>query len=389
MTGRDAIPLALYVHLPWCVRKCPYCDFASHALPASGLPEQPYLDALLDDLEYAAAAVTGREIVSVFFGGGTPSLFSARAIAAVLARARGLLPFAAEVEVTLEANPGTVEHGRFADYAAAGVNRVSLGAQSFADGHLEVLGRIHTAGDVERAVREVRDAGIENFNLDLMYALPGQDLTGALADVERALQLEPAHLSHYQLTLEPQTPFAKRPPAGLPDDETAWSMQESCQARLAAAGFEQYEVSGYARPGHRCRHNLVYWQYGDYLGIGAGAHGKVSTVEDDHLVINRTVRVRHPAAYLSATDAASRIVAVQRVPEAELPFEFALNALRLNEGFATADFEQRTGLDASLLDEPLRQAVKRGLLETDGPGWRPTSLGRRFLNDLQALFLPV
>ncbi len=337
MTGVDSIPLALYVHLPWCVRKCPYCDFNSHAVPTAGLPEQPYLAALLDDLEHAAAPVAGREIVSVFFGGGTPSLFSARSIASVLARARTLLPFAPDVEVTLEANPGTVEHGRFADYAAAGVNRISLGAQSFSDSRLEALGRIHASADIERAVREVRQAGIANFNLDLMYALPGQDVAGALADLERALELEPTHVSHYQLTLEPETPFAKRPPPGLPDDDVAWSMQEACQERLAAAGFEQYEVSGYARAGRRCRHNLVYWQFGDYLGIGAGAHGKV-TAQEAGWAINRTVRVRHPAAYLAATDPASRVAETRSVAAEERPFEFALNALRLNEGFAWRGF---------------------------------------------------
>jgi oxygen-independent coproporphyrinogen-3 oxidase len=388
MSDSGPIPLALYVHLPWCVRKCPYCDFNSHAVPAAGLPEQPYLAALLDDLEGAAAAVTGREIVSVFFGGGTPSLFSARAIGSVLARARTLLPVAPDVEVTLEANPGTVEHGRFADYAAAGVNRISLGAQSFADASLQALGRIHASGDIERAVGEVRRAGIANFNLDLMYALPGQDLACALADLERALELGPTHLSHYQLTLEPATPFAKHPPPGLPDDDVAWSMQEACQSRLAAAGFEQYEVSGYARPGQRCRHNLVYWEFGDYLGIGAGAHGKV-TVQDAGVAITRTVRVRHPAAYLAARDRSSRLAETRRVAAAELPFEFVLNALRLNAGFALADFERRTGLTASVLDEPVAQAVQRGLLQGDGARWYPTALGRRFLNDLQALFLPV
>jgi oxygen-independent coproporphyrinogen-3 oxidase len=388
MTAAGQVPLALYVHLPWCVRKCPYCDFASHALPATGLPEQPYLDALLDDLEYAAAAVPRREVVSVFFGGGTPSLFSARAIDSVLGRARALLSFAEDVEITLEANPGTVEHGRFADYAAAGVNRISLGAQTFADDRLEALGRIHSAGDIERAVSEVRAAGIRNFNLDLMYALPGQGVAGALADLERALELEPTHVSHYQLTLEPQTPFAKRPPEGLPDDDTAWSMQEACQARLADAGFEQYEVSGYARPGHRCRHNLVYWQFGDYLGVGAGAHGKVTTYDEGH-VVTRTVRVRHPAAYMTAADRASRLAEIRRVPAAELPFEFALNALRLPEGFAIADFERHTGLAGIVLERPLQRAVARGLLEADARRWRPTALGRRFLNDLQALFLPA
>lgn len=382
------IPLALYVHLPWCVRKCPYCDFNSHAVPAAGLPEQPYLSALLDDLEHAAGAVAGREVVSVFFGGGTPSLFSAHAVGSLLERARALLPFAPDVEITLEANPGTVEHGRFTDYAAVGVNRISLGAQSFSDARLAALGRIHTCGDIERAVGEIRRAGIANFNLDLMYALPGQDVAGALEDLERALDLGPAHLSHYQLTLEPETPFARRPPTNLPDDEAAWSMQEACQVRLAAAGFEQYEVSGYAQAGRRCRHNLVYWQFGDYLGIGAGAHGKVTGQEAGHR-ITRTVRVRHPAAYLSATDRAARVVETRQVLTVELPFEFALNALRLNEGFAAADFEQRTGLAAGVLAGRLALAIRRGLLEAVGNGWRPTALGRRFLNDLQALFLPA
>lgn len=382
------IPLALYVHLPWCVRKCPYCDFNSHALPATGLPEQPYLAALLDDLEHAAGAVAGREVVSVFFGGGTPSLFPARAVGAVLERARSLLAFATDVEITLEANPGTVEHGRFADYAATGVNRISLGAQSFSDTRLAALGRIHTGDDIGRAVGELRRAGIGNFNLDLMYALPGQDVAGALEDLEQALALEPAHLSHYQLTLEPETPFARRPPTDLPDDEAAWAMQEACQARLGAAGFGQYEVSGYARAGRRCKHNLVYWRFGDYLGIGAGAHGKV-TGQDAAPVITRTRRVRHPAAYMSAMDRAARVDETRQVRAEELPFEFALNVLRLNEGFAAADFERRTGLPAGVLAGRLELALRRGLLEVAGDRWRPTSLGRRFLNDLQALFLPA
>jgi putative oxygen-independent coproporphyrinogen III oxidase len=378
------IPLALYVHLPWCVRKCPYCDFNSHALPSAGMPEGAYVQALLDDLEHASRDAAGREIVSVFFGGGTPSLFSPAAIGAVLERARALLGFAADVEVTLEANPGTVEHGRFEDYAAAGVNRVSLGAQSFDDDALRTLGRIHGAGDIERAVREVRRAGIDNFNLDLMYALPRQDLAGALADLERALDLGPTHVSHYQLTLEPDTPFAKRPPQGLPDDDLALAMQEACQARLAAAGYEQYEVSAYARPGRRCRHNLVYWHFDDYLGIGAGAHGKVSLPDR----IERTVRVRHPAAYLGANTASLRVAERRVVPPAELPFEFCLNTLRLPEGFDPAEFEARTGLGRSALGESTERAAGRGLLETVDGRWRPTRQGLRFLNDLQALFLP-
>ena len=361
MIGARQVPLALYVHLPWCVRKCPYCDFNSHAVPAGGIAEQAYVTALQRDLELAAAGAAGREIVSVFFGGGTPSLFSPAAIARVLGHARGLLPFAVDAEITLEANPGTIEHGRFSEYAAAGVNRVSVGAQSFDDERLAVLGRIHGAHDTARAVDELRAAGIENFNLDLMYALPGQDLRGALADLERAIELGPAHLSHYQLTLEPDTPFAKRPPPRLPDDDVAWTMQLECQARLAAAGFEQYEVSGYARHGRRCRHNLVYWEYGDYLGVGAGAHGKLTSVDTGE--IERTVRVRHPSAYLAAVTQHERLAEVRTVPGSDLPFEFTLNALRLVEGFSEGLFEQRTGLSPNVLRTPIERAVAQGLLE--------------------------
>jgi oxygen-independent coproporphyrinogen-3 oxidase len=324
-------------------------------------------------------------VVSVFFGGGTPSLFSAHAIGHVLERTRTLLPVASDVEVTLEANPGTVEHGRFVDYAAAGINRVSLGAQSFDDARLQALGRIHASGEIERAVNEVRRAGIDNLNLDLMYALPGQDLEGALDDVERALALEPTHLSHYQLTLEPETPFAKRPPANLPDDDTAWAMQQACQARLAAAGFDQYEVSAYARTGRRCRHNLVYWTFGDYLGIGAGAHGKVTSVDAS---IVRTERVRHPAAFMAASNPSARLAEVRTVARAELPFEYALNTLRLNDGFALADYAQRTGLPEASIEPALESARKRALVEVSSGLVRPTALGRRFLNDLQGIFLP-
>jgi putative oxygen-independent coproporphyrinogen III oxidase len=378
------IPLALYVHLPWCVRKCPYCDFNSHALPAGGLPQERYLAALLDDLEFAAQDVGGREVVSVFFGGGTPSLFGADALGQVLERARELLPFAPDVEITLEANPGTIEHGRFTDYAAIGVNRISLGAQSFDDTILRTLGRIHSAGDVARAVDEVRAAGIDNFNLDLMYALPGQDLAGALADVEHAIALHPTHLSHYQLTLEPDTPFAKRPPPRLPDDDASLAMQEACETRLEAAGFSSYEVSAYARPGRQCVHNLGYWHFDDYLGIGAGAHGKV-TLTDGTIV--RTVRARHPAAYLGVESAPARIVERRTVAADELPFEYCLNRLRLREGFDEPGFVARTGLPVETMDRPLTEAVQRNLLVRSGERWVPTALGRRFLNDLQALFL--
>jgi putative oxygen-independent coproporphyrinogen III oxidase len=380
------IPLSLYVHLPWCVAKCPYCDFNSHAVPRDGLPERAYTAALLADLEFAAEAARGRRLVSVFFGGGTPSLFTAESIARVLARARELLGVVPDVEVTLEANPGAVEHARFAEYRAAGVNRVSLGAQSFDDARLAALGRIHAASETCDAVAELRSAGIDNLNLDLMYALPGQDVAAALADLEHAIALEPTHLSHYQLTLEPGTAFYHRPPA-LPDDELGFEIQLACQDRLAAAGYAQYEVSGYARAGQRCLHNLNYWQFGDYLGIGAGAHAKL-TNDAPHAIV-RSARVRSPVRYLGALDPAERIEASAPVASAELPFEYFLNALRLNEGFDWAQFEARTGLDRGAAAATCDQAAADGLLEpvSGRSGWRPTELGRRFLNDLQARFL--
>jgi oxygen-independent coproporphyrinogen-3 oxidase len=376
-------PLAVYVHLPWCVRKCPYCDFNSHAAPQT-LPEDAYVEALLADLRADLDLAAGRAAVSVFIGGGTPSLFSPAAIGRLLAGLAAELPLAPGAEVTLEANPGTVERGRFEGYAEAGVNRVSLGAQSFSAPRLATLGRIHSPGDIEAAVADLRRAGLGNFNLDLMYALPGQDLAGALADLDRALALEPAHLSHYQLTLEPGTAFFHRPPA-LPDDDLALDMQLAGQARLAEAGFAQYEVSAWARPGRRCRHNLAYWRFEDYLGLGAGAHGKATTPGG----ILRTERPKMPRDYMArGTAAASR----REVPAAELPFEFMLNALRLTEGFTLPQFERATGLPASVVAPTIGALAGRGLIEEALPDaktrFRPTALGFRFLNDLQAAFLP-
>lgn len=385
MTALTAPPLSLYVHLPWCVRKCPYCDFNSHAVPSAGIPETAYLAALLSDLDFAAREAGGREIVSVFFGGGTPSLFSAAAVAAVLARARQLLPVAGDVEVTLESNPGTVEHGTFAAYRDAGVNRVSLGAQSFDDRCLAALGRIHASDEIVGAVAELRAAGIDNFNLDLMYGLPQQSPDGARRDVERALVLEPAHISHYNLTLEPGTAFERRPPR-LPDEESVYEMQSSCQQLLAAAGYQQYEVSAYARPERRCRHNLNYWKFGDYLGIGAGAHGKITDVAGVRVV--RTERTRQPGRYMSASRAEDRVVLRHTVAEGDLAFEFCLNALRLVEGFDEATFEARTGRPWATV-EGVAVARERGLLERTRAGhWAATARGRLFLNDLQAMFLP-
>jgi oxygen-independent coproporphyrinogen-3 oxidase len=382
-----APPLALYVHLPWCVRKCPYCDFNSHAVPAAGLPEASYLAALLDDLDFAARGLQGRELVSVFFGGGTPSLFTAASIGRVLERAARLFGVGRGLEVTLEANPGTVERGRFADYRAAGVNRVSLGAQSFDDAQLAALGRIHAGRETVAAVEELAAAGLDDFNLDLMYALPRQTLEGAVADLERALALGPTHLSHYQLTVEPGTAFERRPPP-LPDDETAFAMQTACQARLAEAGYRQYEVSAYARPGRECRHNLNYWCFGDYVGIGAGAHGKLTDASSGTVL--RTARVRQPGRYSAATDPRCRIEETRVLSRDDRAFEFMLNALRLVDGFDEALFESRTGLPWAAVAGGVREAVARGLFAPVAAGcWQPTALGRQFLNDLQGIFLPV
>ena len=384
----ESLPLTLYVHMPWCVRKCPYCDFNSHQLK-SAAPSGDYIDALIRDFEAELADLGGRPIEAIFFGGGTPSLFApdefARLLQAFAARGR----IAVDAEVTLEANPGTIERGRFAGYRDAGINRVSLGAQSFAPQALARLGRIHSAEDTYRAVDELRAAGLDNFNLDLMYALPEQTLDEALEDVRRACALAPAHISHYQLTLEPGTVFHNRPPP-LPDEDLAFRMQNDCQALLARSGFEQYEVSAYARDGARCRHNLNYWRFGDYVGIGAGAHGKI-TASLPHGV-ERTEKARQPRTYLEqlggGMSGAARIGERKAVAAGDLPFEFVLNALRLNEGFALADFESRTGLDASAVEPGLQSALARGLVEFAQPRWRASELGRRFLNDLQAGFLP-
>jgi putative oxygen-independent coproporphyrinogen III oxidase len=368
------------VHFPWCVRKCPYCDFNSHTLNGE-LAQEPYLERLGRDLAAQAAAVAGRTLHTVFLGGGTPSLFSPRSIERVLALAHEHLGLADGAEVTMEANPGTIERGAFAEYRAAGVNRVSLGAQSFDGATLMALGRIHSPQETRVAAQELHAAGIENFNLDLMYALPGQDVAAALRDVEEALALSPAHLSHYQLTLEAGTLFAARPPQ-LPDDDIAAEMLSSCGERLAQAGFMQYEVSGYAQVGRQCRHNLNYWNFGDYVGVGAGAHGKITHAPSGE--IERTLQPREPRRYLAATD--DQLIR-RRIPRAELPFEFMLNALRLPGGFARTAFTQRTGLAWSAIAAPVQLAVERGLVLSSEWGIRPTALGLRFLNDTLLLFM--
>jgi len=377
--------LALYVHIPWCVKKCPYCDFNSHA-QRDATEHRAYASALLADLDADLAQfgfARERPIVSVFFGGGTPSLFAPELITRILDGCRERLRFAADVEVTMEANPGTVEHGSFAGYRAAGVNRVSFGVQSFDNELLARLGRVHSADEAERAVREAQDAGIVEINLDLMYALPAQTLAGALADVERALALQPTHLSHYQLTLEPNTEFAARPPV-LPDEDLGWDMQEACQARLASAGFAQYETSAYAAPAHRCRHNLNYWEFGDYLGIGAGAHGKLS----DNGSIVRTAKLKTPKSYLAKAAGAERLASCAPIAERELGFEFMMNALRLVEGVDADLYTQRTGLDRTALAPILARAVADGLLLEDAARFQPTADGRRLLNELLIRFLP-
>jgi oxygen-independent coproporphyrinogen-3 oxidase len=374
-------PLALYLHFPWCVRKCPYCDFNSYTLTGE-LPEAAYLQALSRDMQEQARApqVRGRALSSIFMGGGTPSLFSPAAIGRVLAQARTLFGFTPDIEITLEANPGTIERGRFAEYAAVGVNRVSLGAQSFGAKQLQVLGRIHSVADTARAAEELHAAGLTNFNLDLMYGLPEQDVAGARSDLQQALALGPAHLSHYHLTMEPGTVFGAQPPP-LPSEDSVEAMLEACAEALAAARFDHYEVSAYAQAGLQCRHNLNYWSFGDYLGVGAGAHGKLTDAAAGTVL--RTTHTREPRRYQAGTPLAMRTVAA-----AELPFEFMMNALRLTGGFDGPLFESRTGLRFAAVTPILVALEGRGLLDQVGGRWAPSATGLRFLNDLLLEFLP-
>ena len=377
-------PLSLYVHLPWCLAKCPYCDFNSHAVPgAGGLPEKRYLAALITDLEAALPQVWGRPVVSVFIGGGTPSLMSPEGLDGLLAAIRARLPLAPGCEVTMEANPGSFERERFKAFAAAGVTRLSIGVQSFNDEMLQRLGRVHDSAQARAAIDEAAQA-FKTFNIDLMYALPGQDLAALRQDLDAALACAPPHLSVYHLTIEPNTRFASAPPPMLPDDDLASDMLDLITERTADVGLGRYEVSAFARPGHRCQHNLNYWQFGDYLGIGAGAHGKLSY---PHRVV-RQVRWREPGAYMAQTEAGQAMSNDEEVPRARLPFEYMLNALRLREGFALADFTARTGLPISALAKPLAQAEAHGLLGRDLYRVWPSARGFDFLSDVQAMFLP-
>ncbi|MEP6485023.1 MAG: radical SAM family heme chaperone HemW [Rudaea sp.] len=382
MIAPDSIPLSLYIHIPWCVRKCPYCDFNSHNAPQT-LPQSEYIDALLRDLDQDVSFARGRMLQSIFFGGGTPSLFMPDQIARILDGASLRLEFARDIEITLETNPGTVEHGPFAGYRKAGVNRISFGVQSFDDGALKRIGRIHDANEAERAIKMAQDAGISNINLDLMYALPDQSIEGALADIDKAIALQTPHVSHYQLTLEPNTAFAANPPP-LPDDDSAWDMQEACLARLAEAGLAQYEVSAYAKAGKQCRHNLNYWNFGDYLGIGAGAHAKLTQADG---TIHRRWKVRSPNGFLEYAGSARGVGGDDVVARDRIAFEYMLNALRLNAGFDLGDFESRTGLMARDIEATLAKATSRGLIAIDGKRVRASEFGQRFLNDTIGLFL--
>ena len=376
-------PLALYVHLPWCLRKCPYCDFNSHEAAAGALPEADYLDALRADLEAALPLVWGRRVMSVFIGGGTPSLFSPEGIDRLLADVRARLPLEPGCEVTLEANPGTFERDRFRAFRAAGITRLSVGVQSFDDRHLRALGRVHDAAQARAALGEAAQV-FDTFNLDLMYALPGQTLDDLRADLDQALAFAPPHLSIYHLTLEPNTRFASRPPEGLPDDDLASDMLDLIAARTQAAGLQRYEVSAFAWPGHRCGHNLNYWTYGDYLGLGAGAHGKLSF--PDRIV--RQVRWRDPATYLQKARDGQAVSNEHMVSADDLPFEFMMNALRLADGFELQLLAERTGLGLHAVEQGVRQASERGWLVVEGGRVRPTARGFDFLSDVQQLFLP-
>ena len=374
-------PLALYVHLPWCLKKCPYCDFNSHAMRQADVPQQRYLDALLADMEAALPLVWGRTVHSIFIGGGTPSLFAPEAIDRLLGDLRARLRLSADCEITLEANPGTFERERFKAYRAAGVTRLSVGVQSFNDDNLKALGRVHDATQAFAAVEEAAQA-FDTFNIDLMYALPGQTLQTFRKDLQTALALAPPHLSIYHLTIEPNTWFAKFPPK-LPEDDLAYDMLDLVTELTGHQGLQRYEVSAYARDGHRCFHNLNYWQFGDYLGIGAGAHSKISFAHRIH----RQVRFRDPQLYMDKALEGRGLAQDHEIARTELPFEFMLNALRLRHGFALTDFFERTGLSITAIQNGLEQAEKKGLIERDFARVRPTVRGFDFLNDLQELFL--
>ena len=375
-------PLSLYVHLPWCLKKCPYCDFNSHEMTGGELPERRYLDALLADLDACLPLIWGRSVQTVFIGVGTPSLFSPEAIERLLSQLRARLKLAADCEITLEANPGTFEKDRFRAFREAGVTRLSVGVQSFNDEQLKRIGRVHDSAQAIAALEEAAHC-FDTFNLDLMYALPGQTLADLQQDVRQALAFAPPHLSIYHLTIEPNTYFAKYPPQ-VPEDDMAYAMLDLISERTELAGLQRYEVSAYAKPGHHCRHNLNYWQFGDYLGIGAGAHGKLSFA---HRIV-RQVKLREPRLYMERALAGQAMAQEEEVARADLPFEFMLNALRLRQGFALSEFSERTGLALTAIQQPLEQAEQKGWVKRDLQRVQPTERGFDFLSDLQELFLP-
>ncbi len=378
-------PLGLYIHLPWCEKKCPYCDFNSYQADGT-IPEREYVDALLNDLEQDLPLVWGRGVDSIFIGGGTPSLFSADAIERLFSGLRALINFSPAIEITLESNPGSADIENYRGYRETGINRLSIGVQSFDDQKLSSIGRVHDGAQALAAFAGARAAGFDNINLDLMFALPGQSLAEAQSDLAQAIALGPEHISHYQLTLEPNTLFHSRPPAKLPDDDTCWELQTGCQALLAAAGYRQYEVSAYCLSGRESRHNLNYWHFGDYLGIGAGAHGKITLAAENRVI--RRMRQRQPRAYLESAGRDS-IVSESELGTSDLCFEFMLNALRLKDGFATSLFYENTGLPLNEVLPGLETAHDKGLLEFDGARIKPTELGFCHLNDLQAAFLSL
>ena len=377
-------PLSLYLHIPWCVRKCPYCDFNSHE-EKNGIPEKAYVAALISDLEQELPDIWGRQVHSIFIGGGTPSLFSAEALDELLSGIRARFSLQPNTEITLEANPGTVEAGKFHEFRTLGINRLSIGVQSFNDDALQRIGRIHGRKEALHAAEQAHDAGFDDFNLDLMFGLPQQGLSQAIEDINTAIDLEPTHISHYQLTLEPNTLFHHKPPV-LPEDEVRWAMQEQCHERLADAGYGHYEVSAFAKPNRQCQHNLNYWQFGDYLGIGAGAHGKISNAQFQ--TITRRSKLRHPEEFLQKASRPERISSVQILKPDDAGFEFMLNALRLTEGFAPHLFSDHTGLPISIIEKQLSQAEEQELIEWDVKLIRPTERGRNYLNELLQLFLP-
>jgi len=379
-------PLSLYIHLPWCIKKCPYCDFNSHATNSNAFPEEDYVDALISDLESELPRIWGRPIVSIFIGGGTPSLFSAEAINRLMAALRERLTFYHNTEITMEANPGTAEADRFKAYRESGINRLSIGVQSFDDEKLKRLGRIHNSEEALSAIAMAKDAGFNEINLDLMFGLPDQTVDQAMSDLEVAMEQQPTHLSWYQLTIEPNTIFYSKPPA-LPIDDLLWEMQQQGQAYLSDRGFDQYEVSAYASKGehHQCQHNRNYWQFGDYLGIGAGAHGKLTHVAEGK--IERYARHRIPQSYIDMVGQSNAVTETRKLVRDELPLEFMMNGLRLNEGFHPSTFIEHTGLPLNHIHKQLEIAEERALIEWDLNKIKPTETGHRYLNDLIELFM--